>query len=166
MCPERREAAGMILYHGSFLEISQPDLVHSRPNLDFGRGFYVTPLYEQAAKWCGKFKRRGKDGIISKYEYDESRETELNVLKFDSYSEEWLDFILNCRSGKDMTNYDLVFGGVANDKVFNTVELFFDGLIDKAEAINRLSYERPNLQICFCTEKALSLLHFEGSERL
>ena len=67
---------------------------------------------------------------------------------------------------KDMTNYDLVFGGVANDKVFNTVELFFDGLIDKAEAINRLRYERPNPQICFCTEKALSLLHFEGSERL
>lgn len=156
----------MILYYGSFLEISQPDLVHSRLNVDFGRGFYVTSLYEQAAKWCGKFKRRGKDGIISKYEYDESREAELNVLKFDSYSEEWLDFILNCRSGKDMTNYDLVLGGVANDKVFNTVELFFDGLIDKAEAVNRLCYEKPNLQICFRTEKALSLLHFEGSESL
>ena len=55
----------MTLYHGSFLEIAKPDLVHSRPNVDFGRGFYVTPLYEQAAKWCGKFKRRGKDGIIS-----------------------------------------------------------------------------------------------------
>ena len=102
----------MILYHGSFLEIAQPNLVHSRPNVDFGRGFYVTPLYEQAAKWCGKFKRRGKDGIISKYEYDESREAELKVLKFDAYSEEWLDFILNCRSGKDMTDYDLVLGGV------------------------------------------------------
>ena len=49
----------MILYHGSFLEIEKPDLVHSRPNVDFGRGFYVTPLYEQAEKWCGKFKRRG-----------------------------------------------------------------------------------------------------------
>ena len=47
----------MILYHGSFLEIVKPDLVHSRPNVDFGRGFYVTPLYEQAAKWCGKFKQ-------------------------------------------------------------------------------------------------------------
>ena len=45
----------MTLYHGSFLEITKPDLVHSRPNIDFGRGFYVTPLYEQAAKWCGKF---------------------------------------------------------------------------------------------------------------
>ena len=58
----------------------------------------------------------------------------------------------------------LVVGGVANDKVFNTVELFFDGLIDKAEAIKRLRYEKPNVQICFRTERALSLLHFEGSE--
>lgn len=57
-------------------------------------------------------------------------------------------------------------GRVANDKVFNTVELFFDGLIDKTEAINRLRYEKPNLQICFRTEKALSLLHFKGSETL
>jgi len=46
------------------------------------------------------------------------------------------------------------------------VELFFDGLIDKTEAINRLLYEKPNMQMCFRTEKALSLLHFEGSEML
>lgn len=50
----------MIFYHGSFLEVEKPDLIHSRPNVDFGRGFYVTPLYEQAVKWCGKFKRREK----------------------------------------------------------------------------------------------------------
>lgn len=156
----------MILYHGSFLEIVQPDLRHSRPNVDFGKGFYVTPLREQAVKWCGKFQRRGKEGIISKYEFDESREAELKTLKFDSYSEEWLTFILDCRRGKDTTDYDLVIGGVANDKVFNTVELFFDGLIDKTEAIRRLRYEKPNLQICFRTEKALEFLHFEGSERV
>ena len=77
----------MILYPGSFLEIAKTDLVPSRPNVDFGRGFYVTPLHEQAEKWCGKFKRRGKDGIISRYEYDESRKVELKILKFDSYSE-------------------------------------------------------------------------------
>lgn len=111
----------MILYHGSFLEITKSDLVHSRLNVDFGCGFYVTPLYEQATKWCGKFKRRGKDGIIARYEYDESWEAELKTLKFDSYFEEWLDFILNCRSGKDSTDYDFVVSGVANDKVFNTV---------------------------------------------
>lgn len=156
----------MILYHGSFLEIAKPDLVHSRSNVDFGRGFYVTPLREQAVKWCGKFKRRGKDGVVSRYVYDECRENELKILKFDSYSEEWLDFILNCRRDNDTTDYDLIVGGVANDKGFNTVELFFDGLIDKTEAIDRLRYEKPNLQICFRTEKALSLLHFEGSEMI
>lgn len=154
----------MILYHGSSLEIATPDLNHSRLNVDFGCGFYVTSLYEQAEKWCGKFKRRGKAGVISRYSFDESQEAALKTLIFDSYSEEWLDFILNCRTEKDTTDYDLVIGGVANDKVFNTVELFFDGLIDKTEAINRLQYEKPNLQICFRTEKALKLLCFEGSE--
>lgn len=156
----------MILYHGSFLEIAEPDLIHSRSNVDFGRGFYVAPLYEQAVKWCGKFKRRGRDGVISRYVFDEICEDELKVLKFDSYSEDWLEFILNCRREKDTTDYDLVVGGVANDRVFNTVELYFDGLIDKKEAINRLRYEKPNLQICFRTEKALRHLHFEGSERI
>lgn len=154
----------MMLYHGSYFEIKEPDLTHSRSNVDFGSGFYVTPLYDQAAKWCGKFKRRGKNGIISRYTFDESQEKELKTLKFNYYSEDWLDFILSCRSGKYTTDYDLVIGGVANDRVFNTVELFFDGLIDKGEAISRLRYEKPNLQICFRTEKALELLHFEGSE--
>ena len=63
-----------------------------------------------------------------------------------------------------MTDYDIVIGGVANDRVFNTVELFTDGLINKREAIKRLRYTKPNLQICFRTEKALEYLHFERSE--
>lgn len=98
--------------------------------------------------------------------YLEISKPDLKILRFDTYSEEWLDFVLNCRRGMDQTDYDLVIGGVANDKVFNTVELFFDGLIDKSEAINRLRYEKPNLQICFRTEKALEQLCFEGSEHL
>ncbi len=76
----------MTLYHGSYLEITEPDLVHSRKNVDFGRGFYVTPLYDQAAKWCSKFKCRGKDGMISRYEFDKSRKEELNTLQFDFYT--------------------------------------------------------------------------------
>lgn len=156
----------MNLYHGSYLEIAKPDLKNTRPNVDFGPGFYTTPLYVQASKWCGRFKRRGKEGIISCYEFDEREYETLKVLKFEAYSEECLDFILNCRSSKDTTDYDIVIGGVANDKVFNTVELFFDGLIDKAEAIHRLRYEKPNLQICFRTENALKHLHFERSEKV
>ena len=157
----------MIVYHGSYLDIPTPDLTHSRANVDFGRGFYTTPIYEQAVKWCEKFKRRGKDGIVSRYRFDERAYQELEALIFDSYSEDWLDFILSCRTGNDSSNYDIVVGGVANDKVFNTVELYFDHLIDKAEALRRLRYEKPNLQICFRTQKALDeYLHYERSEKL
>ena len=157
----------MIVYHGSYLAIQTPDLDHSRENVDFGRGFYTTPIYVQAVKWCEKFKRRGKKGIVSIYRFDESAYQELKVLKFDSYSEEWLDFILKCRTGQDVTSYDIVIGGVANDRVFNTVELYFDRLIDKKEAIRRLRYEKPNLQICFRSQKALdAYLRYEGSEQI
>ena len=153
----------MKVYHGSWLEISNPDLEHSRIDVDFGKGFYTTPIRDQAVKWCGKFKRRGKDGIVSVYDFDECTCQDLKILKFESYSEEWLDFILRCRRKMDDSDYDVVMGGVANDKVFNTVELYFDQLIDKQEAINRLRYEKPNMQICFRTEAALSKLCFEGS---
>ena len=157
----------MILYHGSYMEISRPDLAHSRGNVDFGRGFYTTPIYEQAVKWCRKFKRQGRKGILSRYSFDERAYKELKVLIFDSYSEEWLDFILECRTEKDASNYDLVVGGVANDKVFNTVELYFDRLIDKSEALRRLRYEKPNLQICFRSTEAIEkYLRFEGSEQV
>ena len=156
----------MILYHGSYLEIVQPDLKHSRDNVDFGSGFYTTPFHEQAIKWCGKFKRRGQKGVVSRYFFDEESMVNLNVLRFETYSEDWLEFVLTCRRGGDTTKYDIVIGGVANDKVFNTVELFFDGLIDKKEALRRLQYEKPNLQVCFRSEKALEALIFEGSELL
>lgn len=157
----------MIVYHGSYVEVSKPDLSHSRKNVDFGQGFYTTPLYEQAEKWCRKFKDRGKTAIINKYIFDEKAFDQCKVLRFDAYSEEWLDFILDCRRGMDSSEYDIVMGGVANDKVFNTVELFFDGLIDKMEAIKRLKYEKPNFQIAFRTSLVLErYLHFEGSEQL
>lgn len=150
----------MILYHGSNMAISKPDLLHSRENVDFGRGFYTTPIYEQAVNWCGKFKRRKKAGIVSCYQFDDDF-ADLRVLEFSSYSEEWLDFVIKCRSGSDVQDYDLVIGGVANDKVFNTIELFFDNLIDKVEAIRRLRFEQPNLQVCFKSTQAIERLHFQ-----
>lgn len=54
----------MILYHGSFVKVEKPDLEHSRSNLDFGRGFYTTPIYEQAEKWSRKFKAHGEKVIV------------------------------------------------------------------------------------------------------
>ena len=63
----------------------------------------------------------------------------------------------------DYNRYDIIEGGIANDKVFNTVELFFDGLIDKAEALKRLQHEKPNWQICFKTQSIIDkYLQYKG----
>ncbi len=157
----------MIIYHGSYLEVESPDIVHSRPRVDFGRGFYVTPIREQAENWCGKFLRQGKAGVVNQYEFSEEKLAKFQVLHFEKYSEEWLDFILNCRRGKDMSEFDFVSGGVANDKVFNTIELYFDGLIEKQEALKRLQYEHPNLQYCFRSQELIDQsLKFVGSEKI
>ncbi len=157
----------MIVYHGSNSEIEKPDLEHSRKKVDFGVGFYVTPLLEQAEKWCVKYKEKGEPAIISSYTLNEAVFDQYRVLRFTSYSEEWLDFIVTCRKGMDTSDYDLVMGGVANDRVFNTVELFFDGLIEKKEAIKRLQYEQPNLQLALRSQKLMEeCLHFEGSRKI
>lgn len=100
------------------------------------------------------------------YEFNELAYHQLNVLNFTTYSEAWLNFIINCRQGKNITNYDLVIGGVANDKVFNTIELYFAELINKIEAIKSLQYEKPNLQFAFRTNEAIAFLRFKGSIEL
>lgn len=156
----------MKLYHASNVEVSKPDLVHSRKNLDFGVGFYTTPIYEQALSWANRFQKAEGYAVISEYVFDKTAYQTLSILKFDAYSEDWLNFIISCRIGKDNTTYDIVIGGIANDKVFNTIELYLDNLIDRKEAIKRLKYEKPNSQYCFRTEKALGFLSFERSNRL
>jgi hypothetical protein len=156
----------MILYHGGSVEISSPDLLHSRKAVDFGVGFYVTPVLEQAEKWSEKRKRRTGIAVISKYEFDESSAENLKMLRFDSYSEMWLDFIVRCRNLKDDTDWDIVAGGVANDKVFDTIEAFFDGFATKEQTIAKLRMEEPNMQFCFRTEAALNALRFIGSESI
>jgi len=153
----------MIVYQGADIQIKEPDIFHSRKNVDFGPGFYVTPIYTQAEK----FKRQDKTAVVNIYSFDEKAYEECQTLIFDSYSENWLDHILNNRRGIITKDYEIIQGGVANDKVFNTIELYLDNLIDKKEALKRLKYEKPNLQICNSTQAAIDkYLKFEGSEVL
>ena len=69
--------------------------------------------------------------------------------------EEWLDFVSECRAGRIQGNWDIIRGGIANDKVFRTLDLYFSGDIGKEDALRRLVYERPNYQICFRTQLAI-----------
>ncbi len=158
----------MIVYHGSKEIVNNPDIYHSRKRVDFGPGFYVTPLHNQAKDLCTRFTSSGEDAYISTYSLDDGIfESNYKVLEFQSYSDEWLDFVTDCRMGTDKSEYDVVIGGVANDKVFDTVELYFENLITKEAALGRLQYEKPNMQFCIRTQEVLDqFLHFEGSEKL
>ncbi|MDR0497024.1 MAG: DUF3990 domain-containing protein [Treponema sp.] len=155
----------MMLFHGSYTVIPKPDLSFSREATDFGKGFYTTTIQSQAEKWAERYKRRQGSGIVSIYKIDEDaiRKNE-SVLSFDTYSDEWLDFIIKCRQGQSSGAFDLVVGGIANDDVFKTLTLFFRGFIDKTETIKRLCYEKPNIQYCFKTQAVIEkYLVFNGS---
>ena len=145
----------MKLYHGSDSMIREPDVDHSRGKVDFGHGFYTTPVYEQALKWAARFKDSGRAAYISVYDFDEGALASLRVLSFPEHDGAWLDFITECRLGNDTGEYDLVRGGVANDKVFDTCELYFKGLIAKETAIERLKFAEPNLQLCFKNNRTI-----------
>ena len=148
----------MILYHGGTEAVMHPDCKMGRPDLDFGQGFYVTLLQEQAEGFARR-KARDRKGkpVISIYEFDyDAAIKDCAYLNFEFYDEAWLDFVVDSRSGlKPWTNYDVVEGGVANDRVIDTVELYTIGILDKASALGRLSEHQPNHHICILSQAIL-----------
>jgi hypothetical protein len=160
----------MMLYHGSHRAIEKPDLSMSRLRTDFGKGFYLTPIKAQAVDWSRRFIRERGSAVVSAYEFlprgDDRLPKNIKILEFDSHSLEWLNFITACRLGKPIdTKWDLVIGGIANDKVFDTLQLYFDELISAEEAIGRLRYNKPNFQYSFKRQSLIDkYLQFAGSE--
>lgn len=142
------------LYHSSNVSVHRPDTLHSRDNLDFGKGFYLTTIQEQALRYANRFARRNQEAWLNKYELDYNPQ-EWNILTFDSYDAKWLEFISRCRSGMDDSNYDMVIGGIANDKVIRTLDRYFAGEISAEYALGLLKYEKPNIQYCIRSQKML-----------
>lgn len=144
----------MLIYHASDVIVDKPDTMHSRSNLDFGKGFYATVIKEQAERYAQRFILRKRKGILNVYEY--TPDENLNIKSFESYDSEWLDFVAACRMGEDIyKQYDVICGGIANDRVFNTLDLYFSNQMTKEEALKRLIYEKPNQQLCFTNQEAI-----------
>ncbi|MCF0194424.1 MAG: DUF3990 domain-containing protein [Bacteroidaceae bacterium] len=144
----------MRVYHTSDIRIDHPDNQHSRNALDFGKGFYVTKLREQAEKYAQRFLAMGNDAYLHEYEYTPCANFTTKVFKH--YDEEWLRFVCSCRrGGEDFKQYDIIEGGVANDKVFRTVDFFMSGIYTLEQALHKLVYEAPNHQLCFISQSAI-----------
>lgn len=159
------------LYHGGEEPVKVPQVVSPkavRP-LDFGSGFYTTTSRDQARKWIGIRLRQHAyaTGSVSHFivDWDALGESGLKVLAFHGPEEAWFDFVMDNRHAIGFAHdYDIVMGPVANDNVYETLTLFEDGIITKAEAIVRLKTYKLVDQVLFHTEAALKFLRFVDSE--
>lgn len=153
------------LYHGSTVKINKIDFSKSKPNKDFGKGFYLSDNEEQAMKMANiKARLFNMSPIVTKFEFDEENLTngELKVLRFDGYSKEWAQFVFANRKSSETGythDYDIVIGPIANDRIGAQVRLFEDNEIDLETFLERIKYIKGvTFQYFFGTEKAISKL--------
>ena len=149
----------MIVYHGGYQAIETPRIIEGVFAKDFGDGFYCTELKEQAVRWS----RRYTTPVVSVYEYNEN--PSLNVLSFKEMTEEWLDFIVDCRNGKKH-DYDIVNGAMANDQIYNYISDYINGVLTREQFWVLAKFKYPTHQINFCTPHALRCLTFKESEEV
>lgn len=155
----------MILYHGSNILIDKPDILYSERRLDFGCGFYVTGVKEQAERWAKrKAMLEGKScGVISVFEYIE--DSNFIIKDFGDDLNTWIDFVCDCRNGSECFKlYDIIKGKVADDKVFRVVDMYKRGIWEKERAIKEMKVYETYDQIAFITQMAIdSMLKFKES---
>ena len=147
----------MILYHGSREIVKSPEVCILRYSKDFYFGFYCTLMREQAKRWAVRFSGKG---IVNEYEYEYVQNFSLKMLNFPEMTEEWLDFIIDCRRGKSH-DYDVVEGPMANDTIFNYIQDFIDGKISRSAFWELAKFKKPTHQISFHTARALETLTFK-----
>lgn len=153
----------MRVYHGSSLHIDEIDLSKGRWGRDFGRGFYVTNIRSQAEVWAvRKGQETGTSGVVTEYDFMEYayEDDRLKVLRFDSYNEDWFDFIILNRSAprNQVHDYDIVEGPVADDQISTRIFLYQSGILTKQEFLDELRFKKPTHQMCFCSVLSLQML--------
>ena len=149
----------MSVYHGSYMPIKSPKIRKGRNTKDFGVGFYCTIIKEQAQRWARRYDTK----VVSIY--DVRINSNLNIKEFKEMTEEWLDFIIACRSGKSH-NYDIVIGAMADDQIYNFISDYIDGVITREQFWVLAKFKYPTHQIVFCTKEALKCLEYRGFEKV
>lgn len=148
----------MELYHASKEIVEFPEIRKSKYTKDFSWGFYCTNNFGQAIRWAN---RGIGEPVINYYEYTPNEK--LSILRFEKMTDEWLDFIADCRSGKTHS-YDIVEGPMADDTIWNYVNDYIAGNIKRNQFWALAEFRHPTHQISFHTLSALNCLTFIKSE--
>ncbi|MBR5974575.1 MAG: DUF3990 domain-containing protein [Clostridiales bacterium] len=170
----------MLLYHGSNTDIKVINLAMCRPYKDFGQGFYLTVMKEQAVKMARRVARiYGGTPILNVYEIDDSfmQTEDLNILDFGTKtSEKWARFVQNNRNRKfeDFSDpecnfdnkYDVVIGPIADDDMALLFRQFENGMISFQTMLDGMVFKETTNQYSFHTQKAIALLRKVGANRV
>lgn len=153
------------LYHGSNMIVKEIDLNKGRLGKDFGKGFYLSEDKHQAMRMSLLVTRREGFGepTLNTFLFDETilQTNQLNILRFESYSAEWADFVLMNRNNKSdilAHNYDIVYGPIANDRVGLQIKRLEQGIQSSKEFLRNIRFVNPTFQYYFGTKKSLNFL--------
>jgi len=154
----------MKLYHGTNMDFCEILLERCKPNKDFGRGFYLTDIRRQAQEMAIRkceFEELGSP-VVQVYEFNPKvlKDSNFRVKVFERVSTEWAEFILLNRKshGRQVHDYDIVIGPVADDGVVYQLNLYMQRFITLEQLVKELTFKRLNRQYFFGTEKAISKL--------
>lgn len=167
----------MRLYHGSNIVIDSINLAMCRPYKDFGKGFYLTDIENQAEKMAVRVSKiYGGFPIVNIFEIqDDFREIQdINIKDFGvQTTEEWAKFVMNNRNRtfEDVKNvlcnkdnkYDIVIGPVADDNIALLFRQYENEIIDFNTLLKGMIYKKTSSQYSFHTEKSIKLLRKAGS---
>lgn len=149
----------MTVYHGGYQPVPVPEIRIGRNTKDFGTGFYCTVIKEQAQRWAKRYNTK----IVSIYDVKFS--PSLKIKEFKEMTDEWLDFIVDCRSGKTHM-YDIVIGAMADDQIYNYISDYVEGTITREQFWTLAKFKYPTHQINFCTNAALKCLEYRDYEEV
>lgn len=149
----------MTVYHGRHTPVKSPEIIIGRNTKDFGKGFYCTTTKEHAQRSARRYDTK----IVSIF--DVRLNSKLRIKEFREMTDEWLDFIIDCRSGKTHS-YDIVIGAMADDQIYNYISDYMDGILTREQFWILAKFKYPTYQINFCTKEALKCLNYIGFEEV
>ncbi len=167
----------MILYHGSNVEIKEINLKICKPFRDFGKGFYLTDIQQQAENMAKRTARiKGGRPVLNIFESDDDfmKNSFFRIKDFSNIpTEEWALFVMNNRNRyfSEFQNplcnqdckYDIVHGPVANDMMAVLFQQYEQEFIDLEMLKKKMTYKELSMQYSFHTEKSIKILKKAGT---
>ena len=162
----------MRLYHGSNVVIESINLAMCRPYKDFGKGFYLTDIEEQAKQMANRVSRiYGGSPVVNTFEIQDDfrKMSDIKIKDFGiQTTEEWAKFVMSNRNRAftDEVNtlcnrdnkYDIVIGPVADDNMALLFRQYENEIIDFETLLKGMIYKKTSSQYSFHTEKGIRLL--------